>query len=76
MAVYFVPLPGDNISIQQCNDGSVTITLDGSRTYEFAKPRDAYSFLRELYPPMSSSNEELERHINPRAALERKPGHD
>lgn len=76
MAVYFVPLPGDNISIQQCSDGSVTVTLDGNRTYEFAKPGDAELFLRELYPPRPSSNEELERHVDARKALKRKPRHD
>ena len=76
MATYFVPAPGDSVSIQQCNDGSVTVTLDGKRAYEFAKPRDAYAFLRELYPPRPISNDELEMFIDPRKAMKRKPWHD
>lgn len=76
MAISIVPEPGESVSIQQCSDGSVTVTLDGKRTHEFATPRDAYSFLRELYPPRPCSNDELERFIDVRKALERKPWHD
>lgn len=73
MASYYAPLPADELAIQQCNDGSVTVTLGGNRTCEFGRPRDAYSFLRELYPPRPCSNDELEMFIDPRKAPERKP---
>ena len=76
MAVLFVPEPGESVSIQQCNDGSVTVTLDGGRTYEFGRPRDAYSFLRELYPPRHRSARTPPITSDWRAALYRKPWHD